>query len=330
MKLTTKAVCSLLAGSAIAVNVSADEYDFELDVAYGSTNFDGSKTIATNGGTVFNSGSNDSDSLSVFGNWYFSGLSDGDGPRARAELVSRASSLSFGYGRTDRTITSFLTNDDPSLPFITPFDSRFESDSEQFAVALRYVDPDSGWFGDVGLQISEDTFRDSFGGFTPTSTDATEWQLGVGKYIFENTTLSFGVGRIDFDPGEKATAFDISLEHLGDLGERWQYGLDIGYDRTDGDFSDVDALSVGLSLYPTRDFEFGVAFTDARGNPGSSRSDVSYDAFASWFVKPNVQLSANYRFDDVDYLGNVFLGGASTDSEADGNAFGISATWRFD
>ncbi|MDJ0908433.1 MAG: hypothetical protein QNI99_04545 [Woeseiaceae bacterium] len=330
MKLTTKVVCSfysLLTALLFTTASFAEEYDFELDVAFGSSNFDGSKTITRPGGTIFNSGSNDSDNLSIFGNWYYNGLSDDNGPRARAALVNRASSLSFGYGRTEQTIASFLTNTDPSLMFIPSLsESRFESDSDLFSVDLRHVDRDSGWFGSVGLQITNEDISGTFN----DSTDATEWRLGAGKYIFENTTLSFSVGRIDFGAGEKATAFDFSLEHLGNLGDRWQYGLDIGYDRTDLDFSDFDTLGVGLSLYPNRDFEFGVAVLDARGNPGLNRSDVSYEGFASWFIRPNIQLSASYRVDDADFFGNVFVGGDQGVSDADSDSFGISATWRFD
>ena len=325
MKSTMSSVC-LLAGTMIATNGFAEEYDFELDVAFGSSSFEGSKTIARPGGTIFNSGSRDTDSLSIVGNWYFDGLSDADGPRARAALVSRASSLSFGYGRTEQTGVSFLTNDDPTLP-ITPLDFSLTQTSDLFDIDLRYVDADSGWFGSVGVQSSNENLR----GFVDESIDATELRLGVGRYVGENTTFSIGVGVADFGTadGGEASVFEISMEHLGDLGRNWQYAIDLGYDRTDGDFSDVDALSAAFSLYPTRDIEFGVAVVDTTGFVGLGRTDVGYEGFASWFVKPNIQLSARYRVDDVDFLGNV-ISGDPTVSDADSDSFGISATWRFD
>ncbi len=325
MRLTKSSACCLLAGTLIATNAFAEEYEFELDVGFGASRFDGNKTITTGGGTIFNSGTTDTDRLSVVGGWYFNGLSDAEGPRARAELVSRASSLSFGYGRTEQTNAFDVSNNDPNLPIMSQ-SSIFESESDLFAADLRYVDRDSGWFGSVGLQTSNELAS----GFVDDSFDVTEWRLGFGRYIAKNTTISFGTGRVDFDSIVDSTVYELSLEHLGDLGGGWQYAIDLGFDRTDGDFSDLDALSAAISLYPTRDIEFGFAVSDLTDDGGLGRFDTGYEVFGSWFVTPNVSLSASYRVDDVNYLGNVIIPSAPTESDADSDSFGISATWRFD
>ena len=96
MKLNTSVICCLLAGMLVGANGFAEEYDFEVGLAFDSTHTEGSKTITTPGETIVNSSDIDTDVLSVFGSWYFTGLSDDKGPRARAALVDRASSLSFG------------------------------------------------------------------------------------------------------------------------------------------------------------------------------------------------------------------------------------------
>ena len=118
-----------LVGMLFATSASAEQYNFEVGLDFDSTRFDGSQTITTTGGTVFNSNETDSDDLRLFGSWYFAGLSDDKGPRARAVLVDRASSLSLGYSRLDQTIVTFLSSDDPFFPF-PPIDSRFDSDGD--------------------------------------------------------------------------------------------------------------------------------------------------------------------------------------------------------
>jgi len=322
MRINTVAVIGSLVGILVAMNASAEQYDFEAGVAFDSTRFDGSQTISTAGGTVFNSGETDTDELRLFGSWYFAGLSDDKGPLARAVLVDRASSLSIGYSRSDQTNSAFLTSDDPAFPF-PPIDSRFDSDGDSFVANFRYVDRDSGWFGTAGL-LTSDT---SLSGFVDDSFDATGWRLGVGKYVFENTTLALDVSQVNADGGD-ATAVAVSLEHLGDIGESWQYAIDVGYSRLDATGgSEQDAWRAAIALYPSRSFEFGVAVEDVSGLFGQDATGL--EGFASWFVKPNVSLSARYRVDDADYFGNVSIGGASRVSDADKDGFGISATVRF-
>lgn len=75
------------------------------------------------------------------------------------------------------------------------------------------------------------------------------------------------------------------------------------------------------------DFEFGLAVEDVSRLLG--QDTTGFEGFASWFVKPNVRLSAHYRVDDAELFGSVFIGGGSTVSDADQDRFGISATVRF-
>jgi hypothetical protein len=320
MRHTRGTGCWLLAGILVATSGFAEEYDFEIALAFDSTKFDDSQTTMTPGGTVFNLGETDTDELSVFGSWYFAGLSDDKGPRARAVLVDRASSVSVGYSRSDQTISEFRTSDDPSFPF-APLDVKFDSDGDSFVVDFRYVDRDSGWFGNAGLLTSNTTL----GGFVNQSVDTTGWNLGAGKYLFETTTIGLDVGQVNVNGGGDATVVAVSFAHLGDLGERWQYAIDVGYNHADVDFgSELDTWGAAIALYPTRDFEFGVAIEDVSTN-NAFLDTTGIEGFASWFVKPNVRLSARYRAYDVD--NSIF--DASTVRDADQDSFGISATIRF-
>lgn len=56
----------------IVQTAQGEEYEFEIDVAFDRSQFDGSQTITTPGGTIFNSTSIDSDSLSILGSWSIS------------------------------------------------------------------------------------------------------------------------------------------------------------------------------------------------------------------------------------------------------------------
>ena len=323
MKHTTFFAAAIIVTGSFTSTAWAESYDFEIGLAYSGGEFDGSQTILTNGGTIFNSVSTDTDDLNLIGSWYFKGLSDDKGPRARAALVDRASVLSAGYARSEQTISTVLTNDDPNFPF-PPLDTTIEVDSDLYGLDLRYVDRDSGWIGAIGVTSTST----KLGGSISASADATAWRVGVGKYLATNTTLGLDFSQTDAGGGGDATGIGVSFEHLGDLGQNWQYAVDVQYENVDSDgLVEVDTVRAAFSFYPNRDFEFGIALEDASGT-GSDTLGV--EGFASWFVTPGFRVAADYRVDDVDFLGNVAIGGTPpTNSSADQSSFRIGASVRF-
>ena len=271
--------------------------------------------------TLFNSNDIDTDAWSLFGSWYFAGLSDDNGPRARAAFVDRASVLNVGYARTDVSFSSSIVSTDPLVP---PFEGNFDSDGDAYALDVRYVWRDSGWFANGGVAQTDTTI----GGFVASSVDSTVWRVGVGKYLFDATTLALDVSQADDDGGD-ATNIAVQFSHLGDMGENWQYAVDLGYARTDADFDlEFDTWSAALSLYPNRDFEFGVGIAETDADFAALDS-TSYEGFASWFVTPRVVLAARYRIDDVGYLGNVVIPSAETSRDADQDSISFGITVRF-
>ena len=316
--------CSLTAVLLFAPPAMSEEFDFEFEIDYSNVDFEGSQTITTDGGVIFNSTDIDTDELRLSGTWFFKGLSDEKGPRSRAALIDRASSVRLGYSQTERTFASFLSNTDPSIP-LPPIDTRLESDDDAFVVDMRYINRNSGWIGSAGLLTADTTV----GAPVSSSFDATGWRLGFGRYVFDNTTLELEVGGVDVDGGSDTSTIGVTFEHFGNLVARWQYAVDLGYNRINPDGgSDIDTWRAALALYPNRDFEFGLAIEDVSGDL-VSRSNLGFEGFAGWFVRPNVRLAARYRFDDVDYLGNTVIGGTPTVGDADQDAFGVSATVRF-
>ena len=223
------------------------------------------------------------------------------------------------YKRQEQSSSFVLTSSDPTFP-LAPIDVSFDSNVDAFSADFRYVDRDSGWFGSVGLL----TVNATAARFGSQSSDADGWSLGVGKYLADTTTLS-----LNFSVVSDTSAVGLSFEHLGDLGASWQYAVDLGYSYLDvGGGFDLNTWDAAISLYPTRDFEFGVAAKVVSGDfPSADNHTV--EGFASWYVKPNVRLSARYKVGYPDYFGNVFSGGGSTVTDSDGDSFGISASIRF-
>ena len=214
-----------------------------------------------------------------------------------------------------------IVSSDPGIP---PFEGSFNSDGDAYAIDLRYVWRDSGWFANAGVAEADA----GVGGSIVGSGDSTAWRLGVGKYLFDTTTLALDVSETD-DDFVDATNIALTFSHLGDMGETWQYAVDFGFARTDGDFDlEYDTWSAALSLYPSRDFEFGVRIAEQNADQ-SILDSTSYEGFASWFVTPAVVLGARYRIDDVGWLGNVAFPAADSSSDVDQDSIGVSVAVRF-
>lgn len=159
----------------------------------------------------------------------------------------------------------------------------------------------------------------------------SEWRLGVGKYVFETTTLGIKAAILDSNAGRDGSVVAVAMTHLGDFGGSWQYAVDLGYSHTDFDFNLIlDTWAAHFSLYPTRDFEIGIAIEDVseKGNSRGLFETTGVEGFASWYVTPKFSLSARYRKDDVEYSGLVLLSPPSQ-SDADQETYGVAATIRF-
>ena len=293
-------------------NANAEGYSFEVRAAYDRTQFDSSFQFSDTDGSLQSGLSSDTDSLSLVGSWYFNGLSVDQGPRTRAVLLDRASSLNFLYRRADADNFSFTESTVPGFP-----SGEFRSDfsTDELGLSGRLVGRQSGWFVE-GSFLEGDTDI----AFVTEVTDRA-WNIGVGRYIFETTTLALNYGEFDNDL-RKVDTLGIGLEHVGSFVGSWQYGVDFNYDRVNGLPQSDDDWRISLALYPSRNLEFGVAYADQiRPIEGFSLflSEVeSVEGFLSWFVSPNVELGARYRVDDIDTFGAV-----------DQDRFGLSLNVRF-
>ncbi len=106
MRKSSSAV-ALLIGCGFAATTTAEDYDYGVGLRYGMGTFDSTSIPIVNGVPMPTLGrstsSSDADNIDLIGAWYYSGLSDSNGPKSRAAFLSRASSFVLGYSRSDES-----------------------------------------------------------------------------------------------------------------------------------------------------------------------------------------------------------------------------------
>ncbi len=305
----------LTAGIFAAGQVSADTYDYEVDLSFNSFDSDSISFPIIGGVPDPTQGSSETsssdDEIAITGRWYYTGLSDEEGPRSRAAFVSRASSFSFTYSRLDGD-TTFSSN-----LFGLPVTASGEQTADTLGVDVRHVWKDSGWYVVAAIAESEAdlSFTDPSGNTTEASGEADAYLAGFGKYLGDTTALDIVVANTEAG-GSNNVNVRVSFSHIGDLNENWQYGADIGVGFAD---DDNRAYNARLSLYPNRDVAFGFGYTRTDDDNGFSSEGSSLSGFASWFLSETTVVRAQLSSGDGDALG----------SEIDTDSFGIGITMRF-
>jgi hypothetical protein len=307
-------VLSCILVAFLAAPAVAEEFSFEVGLSTDSSRLDFTGIAIDAQGVpivpqITTEGYADNDNIALSGTWYFNGLSDASGPRARAAFLNRASSVSLLYSRGDGE-SDAVTN--PPPPFVVL--SRLDTKTDSVLASLRYVSRQSGWFGTASIgYLSTEA---SFGMGSGSDTDATFYGAGFGKYVGASTAVEVNVGRSDNDFND-ATTYGVALTHLQTLGEQWQYALDVAYSQSDNSF-DEGRFLLRPSLYPSKDVEFGLELTHQQFDGG--RDVTGIGGFASWFVRRNVVLSARYGTVDEDESNRI---------DTDIYSFGIGIDVRF-
>ena len=317
MMRTGRFALTLLAGCSFATGAAAADYDYELGLAYGWGQFDGTFATIVNGVPTPSLGisttSSDSDTIDLSGAWYYSGRSDADGPKSRAAFLSRASSIVVGYSRGDESGSASFTGGGN----IPPVSNTFDSTSNEISVDLRHVWVDSGWYALAGVAHAELEGDSVINGAASSSEwDATAYALGVGRYLGKATTLDLSVLTLDAG-GSNPTVIALTFNHVGSISETWQYGASAAYAKSDTG-GDGDVFAVQGALYPSVATEFGLGFTRQESARGSDQDAI--EAFAGWFVRDHVELTARYRMIDAD-------SGPGEDTDSD--EFGVGVSVRF-
>ncbi len=302
----------LTAGILGAGTATADTFDYEVAFGYASSDSD-TVSFPISGGIpqpTFGSSrsSTSDDDINLSGSWFYSGLNDEEGPRSRAEFLSRASSVSFTYSRADSDSESF--SDFGGFPIT----SSGEATIDTFGLGLRHVWADSGWYALAAVARSDGdgSFSDSTGFSADTSFTADAYSAGFGKYLGPATTIDLSVSWVDVE-GSSDESFALSFSHIGALGDNWQYGADVAIRVED---EDSRAYSGQLSVYPNRDVAFGMSVTLEEREIGLDIDGTTFAGFASWYFTDTAAVTAEITSGEVEALG--------FDADADAVSIGVS------
>ena len=228
----------------------------------------------------------DTDAFTIGGEYYFNGVDDSKGPLAEAAFMDRASSIRAAY----------INGENDGRGSDTDFDG--------YTLGGRLVDEASGWL----FSIDYDELDIDRG------ADIETWDFTVGKYVAENTTLSFTYstseeGNIDTD------IYAVDVKHIAALSGGAYISLSGILGVGDVDRAD-DPLIYGGSFtyYPVRNIGVGASavFTDS-----DDTDEQIYSLFGSWFPADNLAITASYEFLEDD------------DINTDADLFSIGAVFRF-
>ncbi len=316
MKSVTNSVAILILGCCFATAASAEDYDFELGLSYGHGSTDYTVASTLNGIPMPSLGmttiSTDSDNVDLVGAWFYSGLSDSEGPKSRAAFTSRASSLAMGYSRSEVSGSSVFTED----PF-PPVAATFDATTDEISLNLRHVWRDSGWYALAGISTATLDGSSVIDG-NPGSgeLDTSAYVLGVGKYFGKATTVDLSAAFVEIVDSD-ATVVALTLSHVGSIGERWQFGADLFYATSDAD-DPGDSYGLRGALFPSENFEFGLEYSHQEAVLDIDADVV--EVFASWFVSSSTEISARYGQVHPDAIGS---------GDIDSNQFGVGVRIRF-
>ena len=303
--------------ASFAANAAADDYDYDVGLRYGWGQSDSTFVSPSNGVPPpllgISRSSSDTDNIELFGSWYYSGLSDSVGPKSQAAFLSRASSVVLAYSHSDGTGSFEFTGGG----IIPPGTTSTDTTSSAISVDLRHVWRDSGWYALAGISSAElEANIMSNGTGASSELDTTAYSLGVGKYLGEATTLDLSVATLDIG-NSNPTVIGLTLSHIGSIGKSWQYGANVAFAKSDT-AGDGDSYALRGALYPSADFEFGLGFS--RRESESRFDSDTIEAFVGWFVRDNIELTAQYQQDDPD---------TAPGEDVDSNRFGVGVRVRF-
>ena len=293
---------------------AADEYDFELGLAYANQRAERLSAVGAGPdgplpgfGAVHSD--TDADRYTLLGTWYYSGLHEVDGPRARAAFLGRTSSLSLLYEYGEETTDWNRSGTTPPAPSQPPASGTSDTDKTTIEARLRHVWADSGWYAIVGasrLEVDEEVY----------DRGGDRWEAGLGKYLASATALDLRIVE-DEVTGIDRTLYGLNFSHVGALPGGWQYGSDlgIGYSDDDGDYQNY---GIALSLFPTNDIEFGLTYDNTEYYEST---DEDIGGFASWFIREDIEVRARYTSHELPDREGLY--------EHDDDSFDIGVNVRF-
>jgi len=306
----------------------ADSYQYQININYGEVDSD----------------FKEQESAGIAGTHYFSPIDDSKGPLIEAAFINRVSRISLSYNDNDTeeklgpfigVVPSFgvLLNEatlapipSTSLALVDPGFSAIKnpkSNLEEIRIDGQFHWPESGWFA---YGSASDFDGEGKRLFTKQKMDGEAYSVGVGKYLFDTTTLSLGYTYLKQD--NKTSFLSCAISFGGPAfcnGIAAELKNETEKETWSVSFKHLDKLA---GLY----YEFIADFKH-------TSFDVSNESLG--FLDPSLQNPSNFSaaFDDIkryssgltvyplNSLGIGFTYTLSDQSDFQTDQYGISLSW---
>lgn len=235
----------------------------------------------------------DLESLTLSGTAYLQPVDDSKGPLNEAAFIDHSSSLSVILSDGE------LDSDEGS-----------DIELERYGVSARYVTSQRGsWIVDLAYDREE---VDNF--------EIDNWSIGVGKYLWDTTTLVFTYTFIDPDEGSSVDSFRLDFDHLWLFSSGGGFKLHAAYAFVDTDDDsglsddDIDVYEIDGTWYLRRDFGLSAGYRN---------TDFNTAELEEWFI------GAEYFITDKVSVAIAYTDGEIDDTDIDTNSFLFTARARF-
>lgn len=295
---------ALVAGIGLAVSVAAQaDYRWEVggDYTYGQISAD----VKNN---EFTSRSEDIDENigRLYGTWYMENVDTSKGPLNEAAFLDHASNITI-FGSDGEVDLSSLDRD------------LNDEDGQSYGIDSRYVAEGpgwklSGWLVDLGYERRE-----------PGDAEIDFYNIGIGKYITQNTTLVFDYQTINVNNGGDTDGYSVDLAHFFPF-NNGGLKVDLGGGKTVvKNADDIDSWNVDGMWYLNNNLGFGAGYENTSQN---GREADGWQVNADWFITESFALNLEYsQLTPDDQHIPAELGGGHI--ELENEAVTLGALFRF-
>lgn len=269
----------------------------------------------------------------------------------------------FYFGNIDTPPSSDALRELPFLQRASSIDLQFNVreldddidnviDLDSYGITGLWVDPESGWYGQLGyVNANTDVEGDFTSGIFRYQPDFQGYSLELGHYVAENTTVGLAYSQIDYSNPSEAGFVDSGSDTIGVTARHYMpitdtsgfsiegniYFIDLQVAQFD-EFDDQGLESSGevygikATYYPTRELGIGLSYSDADDLGGrpylTSRTAIRDGAgvFTEWFLNDRFSLKARYANNEYDLSDADNL---QEPGEVDSDSLTFGAAFRF-
>jgi hypothetical protein len=300
---------AIITGIALAMSAGAQaDYDWELGAGYtGGTISQEAKNRVDKSQRIKQD--NDTDAFDVSGTWYMETVDTSKGPLGQAAFLDHASSITLATGY-NKTRVSQQNN----------------PDGETYVADMRYVAEGPGWklsgfLVDLGFE------RQELG-----DNKVDNWNVGLGKYITQDTTLvaEYKYQSLNNGSGSGIDYYGGTVESFFAMGDGGlmasaNFGRSYVSNR-----EDVDTYGLSGTYYLGSNLGFGLSWEQSEEGGYEVNS---YGVSAEWFISENFAVTLAYSDIAADDVTGIYTAPGQQNIpfryEATYEELGLSGIFRF-